>query len=178
MFNDINYRKLEMIDAERLVEIDRSETIELIYEMQNGVIAEIKAGHECPNWDVNQVNEMKERFKYELRNGGKAFGAFDEGLLVGFAVLGHKFRGKDKKQLQVDLMYVSRAYRRKGIGTRLMEQLSFEAKSLGADYLYISSTETQSAVGFYRSAGSHITEEVDEELFELEPKDIHMLKKL
>ncbi|WP_051967779.1 hypothetical protein [Brevibacillus thermoruber] len=36
------------------------------------------------------------------------------------------------------------------------------------------STETESAVKFYRSCGSTITSEIDEELFEKEPHDIHM----
>jgi hypothetical protein len=43
-----------------------------------------------------------------------------------------------------------------------------------AKYLYISSMETESAVKFYRSCGSTITSEIDEELFEKEPHDIHM----
>ena len=81
-------------------------------------------------------------------------------------------------EMQYDLMYVSRNYRRQGIATRLMDELSHEAKKRGAKSLYISSTETESAVNFYRSTGSVLTGEVDRELFEREPKDIHMIRKL
>jgi len=59
-----------------------------------------------------------------------------------------------------------------------MNELSKVALSRGAKYLYISSTETESAVNFYRSYGSQITNEVDKELFEKEPEDIHMIKRL
>ncbi|MEI0739878.1 GNAT family N-acetyltransferase [Paenibacillus sp. JTLBN-2024] len=71
---------------------------------------------------------MIERFEAELRGGGAAYGAFDGDALVGFGVLGHRFRGEQLDRLQVDLMYVSRAYRRQGIGTKLMEELADEAR--------------------------------------------------
>jgi GNAT superfamily N-acetyltransferase len=158
--------------------IDRSETIEKIYKMNNGVLEAVPAGHECPTWDDKYTLEMIERFEEELKGGGIAFGAFDEDTLVGFGVLGHRFRGEHQDRLQVDLMYVSRDYRRQGIGTRIIEELSREAKERGASYLYISSTEAESAVHFYMASGGKITDQVDEELFRLEPEDIHMLKKL
>lgn len=75
-------------------------------------------------------------------------------------------------------MYVSREYRRQGIGTRILNQLSDEAKKRGAKNLYISSTETRSAVTFYKSNGSKLTNELDSELYEKEPKDIHMIKEI
>ncbi|WP_213533735.1 hypothetical protein [Paenibacillus sp. J45TS6] len=40
---------------------------------------------------------------------GAAIGSFDGERLIGFGVLAHRFRGKNQDQLQVDLMYVSRA---------------------------------------------------------------------
>jgi ribosomal protein S18 acetylase RimI-like enzyme len=97
---------------------------------------------------------------------------------VGFGVLADKFRGRENNQLQIDLMYVTREYRRQGIGRQILDLLSKVAIEKGAKYLYISSTETESAVKFYTSCGSTITSEVDEELFEKEPYDIHVLKKL
>ncbi|MEK3982837.1 GNAT family N-acetyltransferase [Paenibacillus sp. FSL K6-3166] len=110
--------------------------------------------------------------------GGTAFGAFDGDKLVGFGVLAHMIRGYDNDSLKIDLMYVTREYRRKGIGSLIMESLSTVAIEKGAKHLYISSTETESAVKFYTSHGSAITSEIDLELFEKEPNDIHMIKKL
>ena len=174
----INYRELDLQDATKIQEIDRSETINSIYQMEDGLLKERAAGHECPNWSAEEVKKLESRFSSELEKGGKGFGAFDGERLVGFGVLAHRLRGKNQDRLQVDLMYVSRGYRRKGIGTEIMNRLSKEAKSRGAKYLYISSTETESAYNFYKSAGSTLAEEVDEELFNLEPLDIHMTKKL
>ncbi|MED5015767.1 GNAT family N-acetyltransferase [Paenibacillus chibensis] len=171
-------RQMHADESVLIRQIDRSETIGKIYKMNGGELEAVAAGHECETWDEAHAAEMIERFEKELRSGGIAYGAFDGDTLAGFGVLGHRFRGEQMDQLQVDLMYVSRSYRRQGIGTRIMEELCREAKRRGASYLYISSTETESAVNFYMASGGRITDRVDEELFRMEPEDIHMLKKL
>ncbi|NEW06690.1 GNAT family N-acetyltransferase [Paenibacillus sp. SYP-B3998] len=172
-------REMQVDEAGKIKEIDRSERIDLIYvNNKNDGLKEIKAGHECPTWSLEELDQLINRFKFEVTNGGKAYGAFDKDCLVGFGVLGHKFRGTNKDQLQIDLMYVTRAFRRQGIGRQLMDELSREARHRGARSLYISSTETESAVNFYKSSGSELTTELDDELFALEPNDIHMIKKL
>jgi ribosomal protein S18 acetylase RimI-like enzyme len=171
-------RKMKVEEAEKIKEIDSSERINLIYENSNEGLKEIRTDHECPTWNTRQLDQLLERFRIEISNGGIAYGAFENERLIGFAVLGQKIRGKKKDRLQVDLMYVTRNFRRQGIGKRLMNELSKEAINRGAKFLYISSTETESAVNFYKNYGSELTDELDQELFDLEPNDIHMLKKL
>ena len=171
-------RQMHVNEADNIRQIDRSEQIDRIYKMNGGQLETVPMGHECPTWDEEHTDEMVNRFRRELEQGGTAYGAFDGEVLAGFGVLGHRFRGRNQDQLQVDLMYVSRPYRRQGLATRIMNELSRVAKERGASYLYISSTETESAVGFYRANGGNLTEEVDEELYQQEPEDIHMLKKL
>jgi len=174
----IAIKEMKLDDSYKIYEIDRSEQIELVYTYKEGALVETKTNHECPNWGEEDYREIITRFEHELINGGTAYGAFDGDQLVGFGVLGHTFRGKAHNQLQVDLMYVTRKYRRQGIGRRIMDSLSKKAIERGAEYLYISSTETESAVKFYSSCGSTLTSEIDEELFQKEPFDIHMHKKL
>ena len=48
----------------------------------------------------------------------------------------------------------------------------------GADQLYVSAVPSESAVGFYRSQGFRLADEVHPDLYELEPDDIHMIKEL
>jgi ribosomal protein S18 acetylase RimI-like enzyme len=174
----ISVVQMKLDDSYKIRHIDRSETIELIYKSKDGVLEEIKAGHECPNWKEDNYQEIISQYEYELTKGGTAFGAFDGVTLVGFGVLGYRFRGKENNQLQLDLMYVTREYRRQGIGRQIIDSLSKVAIEKGAKYFYISSIETESAVKFYSSYGSTITSEIDDELFEKEPYDIHMLRKL
>lgn len=47
-----------------------------------------------------------------------------------------------------------------------MNELAEEARKRGAKYLCISSTETRSAVSFYKSNGSQLTDDVAHELFQ------------
>lgn len=174
----LHYRKMTAEESQKIKDIDRSEYIPFIYEIVNGEMTAIPQNHECQSWDETTYQEIKTRFEYELSQGGTAYGAFDGDRLAGFGVLAHQWRGEEQDQLQLDLMYVSRSYRRQGIGSRIIELLEEEARALGAKWLYISSTETESAVSFYQSHGGALTSQVDEELFSKEPKDIHMLKKL
>ncbi|MGQ8874452.1 GNAT family N-acetyltransferase [Paenibacillus sp. TSA_86.1] len=174
----ITYQILNLDHVKQLHEVDRSEYIDLIYEVIEQSLVEHKQDYDCANWDQEQLQEIQDRYIYELQQGGMAYGAFEGVRLVGFGVLAHQFRGKEHNQLQLDLMYVSRAYRRQGIGQRILTFLSNEARKRGAKSLYISSTETRSAVSFYQSQGSHMTSDVDEELHTKEPKDIHMTIKI
>jgi hypothetical protein len=52
------------------------------------------------------------------------------------------------------------------------------AEERGADELYVSATESESAVGFYLSQGFRTTDIPNPQMFELEPKDIHMVRPL
>ncbi len=175
---NIEIRRMRPEDADRLAEIDRSEVIEAICTIENGQEFWTEAGHECPTWDEQELTQLQDRFRHELQAGGAAYGAYDGERIAGFGVLGHRRLGEQQDMLAVDLMYVSRSYRRQGIGTRLMNVLSEEAASRGAKSLYISSTETASAVNFYRSFGSLDADEPDPELFAREPLDIHMIRPL
>lgn len=171
----VRYTVLTPADADRLHGIDRSETIDLLYEMRNGVLTGIPARIECPAWTPGELAQIRERYLSELAHGGMALGAFSGDILAGFGVLAHRFLGPSGKSLQLDLLYVSRPYRQYGIARRLLQDLSDEARRRGAGSLYISSTETRSAVDFYRRQGAVLTPWVDEELFRREPHDIHLL---
>ena len=56
----------------------------------------------------------------------------------------------------------------------LFEKAVERARQLGAKQLYISATPSENTVNFYRNLGCKVTSEIDPELFELEPEDIHL----
>jgi len=174
----ITIRMMKIEEAELIRSLDRSELIEATYRCVGGRLEETRVQIDCPNWTESQFDTIIARFHRDVEGDGVAFGAFEGERLAGFAVLEGRFRGERLDRLQLDLMYVSRQYRRQGVGTRVMEEIKAEAKRRGADYLYISAADTESAVNFYQRSGSRLTEEIDEELFQLEPKDIHMELKL
>jgi len=129
---------------------------------------------QVPSWSAKQVRRFIEKLLPELEQGGVMFGALEKDLLVGIAVLGNRFIGENQSQLQLVFLHVSNGYRRQEVATRLLSEVRRLAKERGASQLYISATESESAVGFYLSQGAKLAEKVDQELYALEPEDIHL----
>lgn len=75
-------------------------------------------------------------------------------------------------------LYVSNGYRRPGLAAELMDELCRRARERGAEQLYVSASDTESAIGCYLSYGWRLGEQVDPELAALEPTDIHLTLEL
>lgn len=103
--------------------------------------------------------------------GGTAFGAFDDDKLIGFAVLRTRLTA-DTDQLAS--LYIDRAFRRQGVARGLVDRVVDQAVDSGALNLYVSAARSVAAVSFYLDCGFTPVAEPHPELFELEPKDIHM----
>lgn len=97
----------------------------------------------------------------------------DDGKLVGVAILDNKFIGKDKDQLQLQFLHVSKDYRKQGLGKKLFHLAADKAREMGAKQMYVSATPSENTVNFYLRLGAVVTKEPDPELFALEPEDIH-----
>ena len=106
--------------------------------------------------------------------GGTFYGAFEDSRLVGVSVLESKFIGKRRDQLQLTFLHVSHSHRKTGLGRRLFEKAVERARAKRARRLYISATPSENTVNFYLHLGCVIAEQVDPELFTLEPEDIHL----
>ena len=77
---------------------------------------------------------------------------------------------------QLDALFVDKHHRQQGIASHLTRLLERQAIADGHKHLYVSATESQSAVGFYMSQGFVPTQDAHPELYALEPNDIHMIK--
>jgi len=102
-------------------------------------------------------------------------GAFDDDLLVGMAVF--------RPHLSADMselagLWVSRGYRRQRVASRLVYEVEELAREVGSTRLYVSAMPSQAAVRFYRSRGFRPTPDVNPELYEREPEDVHMVSEL
>ena len=106
--------------------------------------------------------------------GGAFCGAYWDDQMVGVAVLDSKFIGRERDQLQLKFLHVSSGFRKQGLGQALFDRVLERAKEVGAKRLYISATPSENTVNFYRRLGCVVTNELDPELFELEPEDIHL----
>jgi ribosomal protein S18 acetylase RimI-like enzyme len=110
-----------------------------------------------------------------LEAGGVLLGALDGDRLAAVAILRYRLT---ESMAHLAFLHVSREYRRQGIAAQLTEEMVRLARLDGARELYVSATESESAVGFYLSQGFRPTDTPHPVLFALEPEDIHMIKEL
>ena len=176
----ITIRQMDLSEVGRIAEIDRSEHVTTGYVYEDGKLRAEHVDWQVPRWRLEgetfSVEAHVMGIRPVLEEGGVMLGAFDRGGgLAGFAVLRYHLT---ENQAQLDALFVSRAYRRRGIATRLTSRVARLAKASGADELYVSATPSESAVGFYMSQGFRLAEEGNEELYALEPEDIHMIRRL
>lgn len=174
--SELEYRRLQAGELVKLREIDRSERVTLRYRVVQGELQTAAVDWDVPTFRSNDegphtIAAQVQFCERHLAAGACAFGAFDADTLVGIALMTPAVR---PGMAQLAYLQVSLAYRRVGVATRLVEELIRFAHESGARQVYVSSTPSQSAVGFYRSRGFHLTNPLPE-LHELEPDDIHMI---
>ena len=76
--------------------------------------------------------------------------------------------------LQLKFLHVSRDYRKRGIASTLFKLAVEKAKAQGAKKLYLSATPSENTINYYMQPGCFLANEIDPELFALEPEDIHL----
>lgn len=176
----IVFKQLDRSDIGRIREIDRTEHITVGYTVRDGRLLSEEVDWHVPRWPEDGPDDFSIRGLLDmltpiLEGGGVLLGALDGDLLVGFAVLRYKLTDT---MAQLAAVFVSDGYRRQGIASRLTEEAIRLAKEAGAKEMYVSATPSESAVGFYLSHGFELAEQVNQELYALEPEDVHMTKSL
>lgn len=177
---EISYRQLAAADLDRIGEIDRSERIDSLY-VQRGTELEAHPGDwSASPWssegegEHSVASQRAECLKY-LAAGGLGCCAFAGERLVGIGlVVPHVRPGI----AQLAYLYVSREHRGEGVGRRLEAELERIARAHGDVTMVVSSTPSENTVRFYLGCGFEPTAEPLPELYELEPKDVHMRKRL
>lgn len=100
-----------------------------------------------------------------------AFCAFDGDAVVGEIMLIPEL---NEDRLIIDSFHVSRAYRRCGIGRRLLEAAADYARGRGASALYASCCCAEETIAFYKAMGFRPSEHPIPSCVEEEPFDIQM----
>ena len=171
----MNIRPFKREELSRIAEVDVSEDGDRIYRNVEGkLVAEAETWHR-PRWDVEECRRRIAAFTTELDRGDAVLGAFDGDRLVGVASLRYRLTAD---MAQLVSLHVSQSHRRRGVGSGLANEIFRLAQASGVQWIYVSATPSASALGFYRRKGFELAEQVNEELFALEPEDIHMIKVL
>ncbi|MBU5484988.1 GNAT family N-acetyltransferase [Clostridium sp. MSJ-11] len=174
----MNYRLLERSELKLLGEIDRREIVNEVYYFRGDKLEIVNEFYNIEGWILKELHEYIDRLQGIYDRNGTIYGAFDDKTIVGLGALESKFIGRNNDQLKLDMLYISNNYRKNGIGKNLVNLLSKRAKELNAKSLYISATPFKNTVDFYFAMGAKVTNEINKDLYELEPCDIHMVLQL
>ena len=175
----VEIRRLPASEVSVIAGIDRSEHVDVQYEVRDGRIVEgpvLMA--DIPDWD--RVGDGEHSVAHHLRAcaehlsaGGILLAAVtDEGEIAGAAVVVPVF---EPPMAWLAWLHVSRPHRRLGVAHALWTEATALARAAGAASMYISATPTGSAVGFDRAHGAVLADPVHPVLFEHEPEDIHLV---
>jgi len=171
----LTVRELAEDDLPKVHAIDMTERGNKIYTVAGGELLAVPEDWERPPRTQETWDRFVGGWRVTLQRGGAAWGAFDGDVMVGIAVLRrHLTSGMD----QLSALFVSRPHRRLGVAGRLVHEVVEASRAGGAHALYVSATPSPSAIGFYLRQGFGLAETVNDELYALEPKDIHMILKL
>ena len=171
-------RALQRDEINLLWQIDRREIIENIYYLRNGELVLVPEHFDMQGWPPGEAEHYTSILTDCYDHGGIFWGAFEEGQIVGAAILENKFIGSKHDTLQLKFLHVSRDQRKHRLGSRLFNLAVEKAKALGASKLYISATPSENTINYYRRLGCVLATEIDPELFALEPEDIHLEYKI
>jgi GNAT superfamily N-acetyltransferase len=176
----VELRRVSRTELWRVVEIDRSELIDVLYD-QLGSQLVARHGHWSSSaWDPDGLGEHSvaaqvQALERYIDTGGIALGAFVGGRLIGIGVVVPHVR---PTTAQLAFLHVSAPARATGIGSRLSEQLEELARTAGDSDMVVSATPSGNTVRFYLGRGFQPMAQPLAELLELEPEDVHMRKVL
>jgi ribosomal protein S18 acetylase RimI-like enzyme len=174
----ITMRRMQNSEIERIAEIDRSEHVTKAYVYKDGSLEPKEVDWQIPQWSMegdhdHTIQAIIDASRLALDRGGVLMGAFNIDLLVGFAIY---LPNLSKDTAQLAMLHISNGYRRQGTGSLFTNEVTELANADGAKKLYVSSSPSVSTVHFYMKHGFELAQEVNPELYELEPEDIHMTK--
>jgi len=167
-------RELTRSEIPYIWQIDRSEIIDNIYYLRDGKLVLEPEHYDMHGWPPGEPEHYTPFLIDCFDRGGHFWGAFSGELLIGTVILENRFIGSAKDTLQMKFLHVSNHFRGQGLGKKLFLLAADKAIELEAKKMYISSTPSENTVNFYMHLGCVLATEIDQELFELEPEDIHL----
>jgi GNAT superfamily N-acetyltransferase len=170
----ITGRELQRDEVGAVGSIDRSELIENIYTLADGVLVMHPERYDMRGWPAGEAEAAQVSLLECYEHGGWLYGLLDEDRLVGVADLDNRFIGPHHNLLQLKFLHVACSYRDGGLGRRLFEMARRLARQKGAAGLYISATPSEHTINFYLGLGCRPVSVPDPELWALEPEDIHL----
>ncbi len=146
---------------------DRFQEVQNVWRIENGRLV-LNFQPFTETWSP----EQRRRKAQDILSGRYiTFCAFEGNAVVGEIMLIPEL---NENRLIIDSFHVSRAFRRRGIGRRLVETVADYARGRGASALYASCCSAEETIAFYRAMGFRLSEHPVPSCVEDEPFDIQM----
>lgn len=173
----ISYRRLTESDCERMREIDASQYIGRAWREVDGARHLVEIDYQDPDWPNGYAHHYN-NLKHTIKQGGVAFGAFAShdhaDTLVGIASLEPMIgEGKDGETL-LDQLFISRAYRNRGIGKELFNLCLTAAKEWEAKRIRIYAGSAEETIAYYFAMGCREASVIDREAVGYDPRDFQL----
>lgn len=166
------------INEKFLIDFDRYQETEDVWYINGQTKVDTRSDYFIDNWSEEQKQDISLYLRECSKNGGGVVCAMDGKKVIGFANVEKRFFGSKNQYIPLPFIHVSNAYRGEGIGRQLFLKCCQIAKDLGAEKLYIGAHPAVETQQFYQSVGCVIAEEVNQEIYEKEPLDLQLEKKL
>ncbi len=157
-------------------QISRHELITQMYIQHQQHLELVDCFFDVQHWDSYHLENDPPQLKQLYDQGALFIGAFDAAeKLVGVSVVSNQIIDDYPHAKLLHYFYVDADQQGKGIGAKLMQAAKESAKQLGANQLYISATPSRRTVDFYIKHSAQPLSAPDQQLWQLEPEDIHLL---
>lgn len=176
MSSDLQIRHLEPAAIRLISEIDRSEHVDVAYQVVDGELVARSVDWDVPSFDPvgtgdHSVHRLVETWGPVAAAGAHLMGAYAAEQLAGLAMIDTAF---EPGRAWLCLLHVSRTHRRRGVASVLWDEAVKLAAAARSTSMYVSATQSRSAVGFYLSRGCRLIDEPHPFLHAKEPEDIHL----
>lgn len=170
----IVYSELKIEDAIRIKEMDASQFVGKAWREVNGERVLVEINYQDPTWPNGYEHHYGNLIK-TIEKSGFAMGAFDEtNRLLGFVTVNAEVFGEKFRYVLLDQLFITLEHRGMGIGRRLFTRAAKASKRLGADKMFICAGSAEETVAFYEAMGCRRAEEIDEVLYQEDPRDLQM----
>lgn len=138
----------------------------------------IKSEPFVDDWSEEDYPFLVKCLRNTVTSGGVVYGAFDGGVLKGFASVEPQLFGGEQKYLDLSSIHVSEDMRGRGIGRGLFTRACGWAREHGAEKLYISAHSAVESQAFYKAMGCVEAEVYNQEHVRAEPFDRQLERRL
>ena len=146
---------------------DRFQEVQNVWRMDNGRLVLVFQ----PFTETWSPERRREKAGEILSGRMITFCAFDGDTVIGEIMLLPEL---NENRLIIDSFHVSRPFRRRGIGRRLVETVAEYARGRGASALYASCCSAEETIDFYKAMGFSLSKHPIPSRVEDEPFDIQM----